>query len=177
MPRYLNVHEFSFCSQRMSYSHQNPLVSPPMLDQYPKIAIFPNPLPPLPMTSLKIVLRLCLSYSNIELKARGCSRWKNLVLPWNNLYNLRGEYDIVQKKTLQLWFKVIQNHASIQLQDQSGPIEYKEFFTLYLGMFFRLFFEFNWWMDSYRTDVQVNTIRCEFLSQGMNHNEGGWPKV
>ncbi len=26
-------------------------------------------------------------------------------------------------------------------------------------------------------DVQVNTIRSEFLSQGMNHNEGGWPKV
>ena len=25
--------------------------------------------------------------------------------------------------------------------------------------------------------LQVNTIRSEFLSQGMNHNEGGWPKV
>ena len=25
--------------------------------------------------------------------------------------------------------------------------------------------------------IKVNTIRADFLSQGMNHAEGGWPKV
>jgi hypothetical protein len=25
--------------------------------------------------------------------------------------------------------------------------------------------------------MQVNTIRADFISQGMNHAEGGWPKV
>ena len=28
----------------------------------------------------------------------------------------------------------------------------------------------------YTVYVQVNTERAEFLSQGMNHVEGGWPK-
>ena len=28
-----------------------------------------------------------------------------------------------------------------------------------------------------QSENEVNTIRADFISQGMNHSEGGWPKV
>ena len=28
-----------------------------------------------------------------------------------------------------------------------------------------------------QSENEVNTIRANFISQGMNHSEGGWPKV
>ena len=40
--------------------------------------------------------------------------------------------------------------------------------------------DLEWWrLDFINISflLQVNTIRADFISQGMNHSEGGWPKV